>query len=180
MKNRKTILILTSLCISLLLFACNKVDEEKSVLIFESSDELVEAYRSDVNEISAPDFKALMDNGEYFVLIDVREPGENAVGFIPGAISIPRGVIEFRIQDEAVWDAEGMYVPAKEDKIVLYCKKDHRGTLSAASLKQLGYTNVYNLSGGYLEWINNYPDLTEKIESTEGAVAFASSGGGGC
>lgn len=146
---------------------------------YNSVDEMIEVAKQSVTEIKSKDFMAHMEAGEPFILIDVRTKAEHDAGYIPGAINMPRGVIEFRIDNEAVWDGLGMYMPEKTELIVLYCKKGHRGTLAAKTLQELGYSNVKNISGGWLEWLTNFPDWSDKNETT-GAALPAAGGGGGC
>ncbi len=89
------------------------------------------------------------------VFIDVDEPGEYKKLTIPGAINIPRGVIEFKI---------GRYV-GKGTPIVVFSYRGRRGILSAYNLQGLGYT-VYNLNGGLVKWKNSrYPVVSKKQQS---------------
>jgi len=148
---------------------------------FNTVDELVNDVKKKISEISVQDFKALMDAAEPYVLIDVREPGEHNSGYIPGSVSMPRGVIEFSIGNDNVWENEGMYRPLKDELIIIYCKKGHRGTLAAKSLNQLGYTNIKNISGGFLEWISNFPDIVDKNEDASGNLSISrGESSGGC
>lgn len=125
--------------------------------VFDNSAEMVEFTKQYITEVSTKELQAIMDGDEEYYLIDVRTGKENAKSYIPGSIAIPRGVLEFRIANENVWDDEGMYMPQKESKIIIYCKKGDRGTLSVKSLQQLGYTNVVNLKGGFTQWKKDYP-----------------------
>jgi len=77
------------------------------------------------------------------VIIDVREADEHAQGVIPGAMHIPRGFLELRIE-KAVMD--------RETPVVLYCAAGTRSVLAARSLVELGYANVRSLSGGFGGW----------------------------
>ena len=77
------------------------------------------------------------------VLIDVREGDEHQEGFIPGALWIPRGKLELRIEDA---------VPDRGADIVLYCAGGNRSALAARTLGELGYTRVRSLAGGYGAW----------------------------
>src|SRR5437762_10038168 len=77
------------------------------------------------------------------VLIDVREGDEHQEGYIPGATWIPRGKLELRIEDA---------VPNRESDVVLYCAGGNRSALAAKSLKELGYSRVRSLAGGYGAW----------------------------
>ncbi len=77
------------------------------------------------------------------VLIDVREGDEYQEGYIPGALWIPRGKLELRIEDS---------VPDRDADIVLYCAGGTRSALAARSLKELGYSRVRSLAGGFGAW----------------------------
>jgi molybdopterin/thiamine biosynthesis adenylyltransferase/rhodanese-related sulfurtransferase len=77
------------------------------------------------------------------VLIDVRELDEYNDGYIPGALYIPRGKLEMRIEDA---------VPKRDADIVLYCAGGNRSALAARSLHELGYTRVRSLAGGFGAW----------------------------
>ncbi len=89
------------------------------------------------------------------VFIDVDEPGEYKKLTIPGAINIPRGVIEFKI---------GRYV-GKGTPIVVFSYRGRRGILSAYNLQGLGYT-VYNLNGGLVKWKNSrYPVVSKRQQN---------------
>lgn len=118
--------------------------------IYEDGKELASVVKSDINEISVDTLKAMIDNGDEFLLIDVRQPAEYEAGNIPGSFSIPRGELEFLILDEYFWEEQFMYVPLKTDKIIVYCKVGGRGALAAKSLQKLGFENVYNLEGGFV------------------------------
>lgn len=129
---------------------------------YEGVDEMVKSAKAEIEEISVEDFKAKYDNFDPYVLIDVRTGAEHNHGFIPGAISIPRGVLEFRIGNQEYWDNAGLYMPRKDEEIIVYCKKGHRGTLAAETLRKMGYTNVKNLEGGWKNWELSYPLEYEK------------------
>jgi len=77
------------------------------------------------------------------VLIDVREPDEVAAGRIPGAVNIPRGFLEQRIEASA---------PARDAAVVLYCGSGPRSILGARTLALLGYRDVSSLAGGITAW----------------------------
>ncbi len=161
MKKKLLFNVLVLAAFSLIMSACTC---EKT---YDNVDQLVETAKTDIDEISVPDFKAKYDNYDPFVLIDVRSEKEHNLGYIPGAINIPRGVIEFRIAKKDYWDNAGLYMPNKDEEIIVYCKKGHRGTLVAETLKKLGYTNVKNLEGGWKNWEMNYPLEYEKnLEET--------------
>src|SRR4051812_49073833 len=95
--------------------------------------------KSEIRETSVDEVKAKKPE----VLIDVREVDEWNEGYIPGATWIPRGKLELRIEDA---------VPNREADLVLYCAGGNRSALAAKSLKELGYTKVRSLAGGYGAW----------------------------
>ncbi|MDO8877300.1 MAG: rhodanese-like domain-containing protein [Pseudolabrys sp.] len=82
-----------------------------------------------------------------WALLDVREAGEFAAGHIPGATSLPRRMLEFRISD---------LVPCRDTSIVIYDAgksavqggEDRRAALAAATLRQNGWTRISILIGG--------------------------------
>ena len=105
--------------------------------------ELVKEAKKEIQEISADDLKSLQKSGEDFALVDVREREDSAKGAIPGAVNVPRGMLEHSI-DQVTTD--------KGKKIVLYCGGGSRSALAAASLKKMGFKNVISLAGGYRGW----------------------------
>jgi len=139
---------------------------------FEGIDEMVAAASVTVENITAEELKIKLDEGEMILIIDVREHGEYIYGYIPGAVNISRGVLEFRIGNEKFWDSQFLYLPEKTEEIIIYCKKGRRGVLAVNSLKSLGYSNVKNLEGGWKQWEMTFPLIYEKSleEAAHGAV----------
>ncbi len=77
-------------------------------------------------------------------VIDVRESEEVAAGRIPGAVHVPRGYLESRIEGA---------VPDKDAQVVVYCASGNRSAYAARTLAEdLGYTNVESLAGGITLW----------------------------
>lgn len=174
-----------NICLILATVAAVNYSCTSSTVSFESADQMVEALKSSVQHIDVAEFKTLLDAGENFLLIDVREPNEFNGGFIPGAINIARGILEFRIAKETFWEEEMLYMPEKQDLIVICCKLGHRGTLSSDALSKLGYSNVKNLDGGFKKWAAEFPDLVEKNEVATSATGMegmtsGSDDDGGC
>ena len=104
---------------------------------------LVNEAKKEIQEISAEDLKKLQHSGEDLIVIDVREREDAAKGTIPGAVNIPRGVLEHNI-DQVTTN--------KDKKLVLYCGGGSRSALAAASLKKMGFKNAISLAGGYRGW----------------------------
>jgi rhodanese-related sulfurtransferase len=104
--------------------------------------ELVGEAKKNICEVSASEAKAFLDKGGY-VFLDCRTKKEFKMGHVPGAINIPRGLLEFKIAKK---------VPDKNAKIVMYCKSGGRGCLSTCTLCRMGYKNVVNMDGGWKAW----------------------------
>ena len=90
------------------------------------------------------------------IIIDVREESEvNNSGMIKNAIHIPRGLLEFTL----ILNSPNNPVKIDDNtNILVYCAGGYRSALSAKTLKDLGFKNVYNL-GGYSEWLDNGGDI---------------------
>lgn len=103
-----------------------------------------------VPRISPAEAKKLVGRDDVLFL-DVREPSEVATtGKVPGALAIPRGLVEFRADPaSAVHDAK--FDRAKT--VVAYCASGGRSALVGKTLKEMGYTNVRNL-GGFKGWLD--------------------------
>ena len=103
-----------------------------------------------VPRISPDDAKALVGRADVLFL-DVREPGEVATsGKVPGALAVPRGLVEFRA-DPASPAHDAAFDRAKT--IVAYCASGGRSALVGKTLKDMGYANVRNL-GGFKGWLD--------------------------
>jgi rhodanese-related sulfurtransferase len=84
------------------------------------------------------------------VLIDLREPEElEANGRIPGAVHVPRGMLEFRADPASPYHQEPLD-PSK--RVILHCASGGRSALAAAALKDMGYERVAHLDGGITGW----------------------------
>lgn len=110
--------------------------------------QLVAATKKQVKTINLQQFKQGLDNKALGVIIDVRQEDEYEDGHIPGAINIPRGLIEFRI-----WKALGF--PKAVDmntQMTLYCLTGGRCALATKSLQDLGFTNVTSADMKFEDW----------------------------
>lgn len=143
-----------------------------------TTEELVANAEKECAKITAEGLAELMTGEEVYTLIDVRQELEHYYGFIPGSVILPRGSLEFNIGDEKFWEDEGLYMPLKEETIVVYCKKGSRGALAALTLKNMGYKKVFYLEEGFKKWELTFPDNVEKnLEALGGEKEEAS---GGC
>jgi rhodanese-related sulfurtransferase len=151
-----------------LLFSnCTHVDTQ----IYASVDDMIVAHKANVNYASAQQLDEVLTSGLPGVkVVDVREPDEFAAGHIPGAINIPRGLLEFSSQ-----------LTNRREKLYVYSNQQNRSTLAAGNLKILKFGYVTVLEGGMDAWISAFP---EKIEEGSGAASAAApakkASSGGC
>ena len=94
-------------------------------------------------QISQEEAKAMMD-GETVVILDVREQHEFDEGHILNAVLLPVGTI--------TEDAAKAVIPAKDSKVLVYCRSGNRSKTASQKLAELGYTEVYEFGG-----INTWP-----------------------
>ena len=101
---------------------------------------IVEAARQEIAECEAADLQVMMEDGQPLVVLDVRERHEFEAGHLLGAIHVGKGVIERDIEKHDFAD---------DARIVLYCGGGYRSAIAAKSLKDMGWTNVASLWGGW-------------------------------
>src|SRR5689334_24625532 len=106
--------------------------------------DLLQAVKSEIEEADARGIQALVDEGA--LLVDVRERDEWEQGRIPGAVHVPRGYLESRIEQAA---------PDRSRPVVLYCAAGNRSAFAARTLAELGYERPVSLAGGYTDWQRN-------------------------
>src|SRR5690349_15220289 len=101
-----------------------------------------------VPRIGAEEAKALHAAGKA-VFIDLREPPEIAAsGKVPGALEIPRGLLEFRVDPENPERNAALQKPV----VITYCASGGRAALAGKLVKGRGYGDVRNL-GGFKDWV---------------------------
>ncbi len=105
--------------------------------------DLIAGVRKRTKEVTLDEVKRRLEAKEPYVLLDVREKDEFRAGYIPGAISLPRGFLEIQVEQK---------LPDKNVKIVAYCAGGTRSALAAATLAELGYTNVETANPGFVRW----------------------------
>ena len=102
--------------------------------------------RKEIPEVSAQQVNELLkNNGKSPVLLDVRESDEWRQGHLEGALSLPRGFLEIKVETA---------VPNKDAPIIAYCAGGVRSLLAAKAMKEMGYQNVSSMAGGYAAWKN--------------------------
>ena len=105
-----------------------------------TAQELVAEAKKHIRETDVAGARELIGKA---LTIDVREPAEFANGSLPGAINIPRGVLEFQISNHPA------FREAQSAEILVYCQSGGRSALSTEALQKLGYANPVSLAGGF-------------------------------
>ncbi|HTF92696.1 MAG TPA: molybdopterin-synthase adenylyltransferase MoeB [Verrucomicrobiae bacterium] len=111
-----------------------------------SFQEIMAEARKDIPEVTAQQVNELLkNNGKSPVVLDVRESDEWRQGHLEGAVPLPRGFLEIKIESA---------IPDKNSPIIAYCAGGVRSLLAAKVMKEMGYQNVSSMSGGYAAWKN--------------------------
>ncbi len=128
-------------------------------------DQLVALAKSEIVEISAQELKQQVENGKQLTVVDVREREEWVQGHIPNSVFIPRGYLELQIEQNQ---------PDRDAPVVVYCAGGVRSALAARNLKEMGYTNVISLIGGFNGWKNaGYAFKTPTVLTAEQRVRYS-------
>ncbi len=137
----RKLILLTVLFIAVLLVACG--GESASALVVDQAP-VTPAPAVDVSEL--PDtvdvhtVASIKDQDDVYV-IDVREQWEYDEGHIPGVTLIPMNEVPNRLEE----------IPTDKDVIVT-CRSGNRSGQVTEYLRQIGYDNVHNMSGGIIAW----------------------------
>jgi molybdopterin/thiamine biosynthesis adenylyltransferase/rhodanese-related sulfurtransferase len=108
-----------------------------------SGADLISRAKETIEEVQPSEAAAEMDGADV-ALVDVREQHEFEERHIEGAIHVPRGHLESRIEQ---------FVPDRSKRVILYCASGQRSALAAKTLaEELGYEDVASMAGGITLW----------------------------
>jgi molybdopterin/thiamine biosynthesis adenylyltransferase/rhodanese-related sulfurtransferase len=107
-----------------------------------SYQDLLREARKEIPEVTPPEVDALRE-AKKATLVDVREASEWDQGHVPGAVHISKSYIEQQIETA---------VPDRDARVVTYCAGGVRSLFAAQTLRDMGYTNVASMSGGFQQW----------------------------
>src|SRR5690349_16939577 len=120
--------------------------------------DLISEAKESVKLVTLDEVKRRLEQKEPMVLVDVREKEEFRAGYIPGAVSLPRGYLEQQFEQK---------LPDKNAPIVVYCAGGTRSAFAAKQLKEYGYTRVESANPGFTRWkdlrfpVETPPSLTD-------------------
>jgi sulfur-carrier protein adenylyltransferase/sulfurtransferase len=114
--------------------------------------DLLNDVRSKIRFVSLDEARRRLEAKEGYTFVDVREKDETRLGFIPGAVLIPRGFLEQQVEQK---------LPDKNAKIIAYCAGGTRSAFAAKLLEDMGYANVESANPGFVRWKDlRYPVQT--------------------
>jgi len=106
--------------------------------------ELLAAANAAVPRLPATEAGERVSRGDVLI-VDVRDPSEvQASGKVKGAVNVSRGMLEFRADPESPYHNEAF---RKDRTVLVYCASGGRSALAGKTLRDLGYTSVYNIGG---------------------------------
>ena len=128
-----------------------------------SINDLVKKAKSEIEELSVEEVKREISEGST-ILIDIRDFRERLLeGTIPGAVSAPRGMIEWWFDPDSPYHKEEFTF---DQRYVLFCSLGWRSALATSALKDLGFSNVAHLEQGFTGWVDS-DQTVEKATSGE-------------
>ena len=113
--------------------------------------QMMEAANAAVPKITPAQAREMISKGNTLV-VDVRDaPEVEKSGKIAGAVNVSRGMLEFRADPESPYHDKNF---SRDKTLILYCASGGRSALSGKVLKDMGYTEVYNV-GGFKDWADS-------------------------
>lgn len=127
--------------------------------------DLMDEARQTIPELTIDEVKERIERGEQGAVLDVREREEYREGHLEGAIALPRGFLEMRVEET---------LPDKTQPIIAYCAGGVRSLIAARTMKELGYEKVSSMAGGYTAWKNaGYKWVADRQFSQEQITRYA-------
>lgn len=115
-----------------------------------SGHDLIEEAKTRIKEIDAAQAIVEHKKGDA-IFLDVREPAEWNLGHVPGAVHVPRGQLEGKIEA----------ILPRDSNVIVYCARGSRSALAADTLRQMGYESVASLTGGFRDWADGGGDIDD-------------------
>ncbi len=102
-------------------------------------------FAKSVKEIEVSEFARWVNDANHQMrVIDVRELQEIAMGTVPKAQAVPLNTLPGNVQNLS-----------KDEKLVMVCRSGARSAQACVYLQQQGFSNVYNLRGGMMNWVQS-------------------------
>jgi len=119
-------------------------------------------FGSSIKEVSASEFAQwLNEDSQQFRVLDVRQMQEIAMGTVPKAEALPLHMLPAQI-----------HALSATEKMVLVCRSGARSAQACMYLQKSGFSNVYNLSGGMIAWLQSGFGLSQ-LSNAGGSIQYA-------
>ena len=118
----------------------------------------VEEIKQDLQNLTIEELQGELSSGDV-LLLDIREIQELVdLGTIPGAIHVPRGMMEFWASPTSPYYRDYF---TEDKRIVVFCAGGGRSAFAARDLKTMGFTNVAHLEAGFNGWAKAGGDVED-------------------
>ena len=125
--------------------------------------DIVADARSSIEELDVAQLQAEIEAGTCTV-IDIRDIRERVgLGVIPGAVSAPRGMLEFWFDPDSPYYNERYKF---DERYVFHCAAGWRSALAVKAVEELGYTNVAHLEPGFNGWKEQGAEVEDISETS--------------
>jgi rhodanese-related sulfurtransferase len=111
-------------------------------MTYKTGQDLIDEAKQQIDEVSPEEVRDMLARSDSAVYLDVREPNEWNLGHIPGAVHLPRGHLESKI--EALVE--------RDKRVIVICARGNRSALAALTMKQMGYEKVASMARGMSGW----------------------------
>jgi len=150
----KTYKLLLLLLLVIIIVGCSSKKESS----YDNIDQKVSEVQADITKVTVAELKEILNHKGEYKIIDCREKEEFIDGHIPGAINIPRGVLEFSEK-----------ISNRKETIYIYSQTADRASLACPTLKLLKYKKIYLIDGGWEEWNEAFPELIIEGDNGNGS-----------
>ncbi len=123
--------------------------------------QMIEAANAAVPRVTPAQAREMIGKGNA-LMVDVRDaPEVEKSGKVAGSVHVSRGMLEFRADPESPYHDKSF---TKDKVVIVYCASGGRSALSGKVLKDLGYSEVYNL-GAFKDWVESGGAVDHPIEA---------------
>lgn len=115
--------------------------------------QMVDEAKAEVQGISAEEAQQHMQSDPNTLIVDVREPeGIQSTGAIPGSKNVPLGVLAIKADQELPEQMRDQELQDRSRPVITTCALGGQAALAAKTLKEMGFTNVSYIEGGFKGW----------------------------
>ncbi len=126
--------------------------------------DLVSEAKANIEELTAEETRAEIAAGTA-MLIDIRDIRERVEkGVIPGAVSAPRGMLEFWFDPESPYHQDRFTL---DGRYIFHCASGWRSALAAQVIGEIGFTNVAHLDTGFTGWVDAGYDVEDITDTSK-------------